>query len=111
MSHPSGRKPGALAPLTLLAFLAALLVPGCLGDFAANQGRRQAARSSDFYIKKYAEPELSALYAEDPQARVEVLEVTREGRNWLADVVVHSGGQRSRQKVLLDQNGKILSRR
>jgi hypothetical protein len=99
------------ALLALWILLAVAFAPGCLGDFAANQSRRQAARSSSYYIKKYAEPELTALYAEDPRAKVEVLEMTREGRNWLADVVVHSGGKRTRQKVLLDQNGKILSRR
>ena len=93
-----------------IALLAPAFAAGCLGRFAANQGRRQAARSSDYYLRKYAEPELTELYADDPEARVEVKKMSREGRNWLADVVVHSRSGSSSQTVLLDPNGKIISR-
>jgi hypothetical protein len=94
----------------LIALLAPTFAAGCLGRFAANQGRRQAARSSDYYLRKYAEPELAELYAGDPEARVEVKKMSRKGRNWLADVVVHSRSGSSSQTVLLDPDGKIVSR-
>jgi hypothetical protein len=86
------------------------LLSGCLGRFAANQGRRQAARSSDFYLKKYVEPELSELYPDDPEARIEIKKMTRQGRNWLAEVVVHSRGKSVNRKVLVNEAGKVLER-
>ena len=108
---PARRRTAVRQKFFLLISLFALpLAAGCLGRLAANQGRRQAARSSDYYLRKYADPELSELYADDPEAMVEIKKMSREGRNWLADVVVHSRGRSSRQVVLMDSNGKIISR-
>jgi hypothetical protein len=42
---------------------------------------------------------------------MEIKRMSREGRNWLAEVVVHSKGGSSRQTVLMDSNGNIISRR
>lgn len=84
---------------------------GCAGRFAANQGRKQAARSSDHYLKKYAEPQLAALYADDPDAQVRVRKISREGRNWLVDAVVNSRGKETRRLVLVNEQGRIIEER
>ena len=94
------------------AALAALaLFSGCLGSFASNQARRQAARSADYYIRTYAEPEIAGLYANDPNAQVEIQSITREGRNYVADVVVRSGNERQRKKILVDDKGRLIEER
>ena len=97
----------------IIGFLALSMVAlgGCLGRFAANQGRRQAARSSDYYVRKYAEPELANLYPDDPDAKVEVKKITREGRNYLADIVVRSGNERQKKRVLVDERGRLIEER
>lgn len=95
----------------LCAVLAATALTGCLGNFAANQSRRQAARTSDYYLRKYAEPELANLFPDDPDAKIEVKKITREGRNYLADVVVRSGNERQRRRILVDSKGRLIEER
>lgn len=95
----------------LLGIIVLAMSLGCGGRFAANQGRKQAARRSDHYIKKYAEPELTALYADDPDAQVKVKNISREGRDWLADVVVTSKGRKTHKRILVDNNGRVIEER
>lgn len=91
-----------LKTLSILVCLAALAVcGGCLGSFAENQARRQAARSADHYVRKYAEPELDEAFANDPQLRREY----RQGRNDLADTIVRTGNPRQQGQVGVDDRG------
>lgn len=78
---------------------------GCLGRFASNQGRRQAARSSDHYIKKYGEPALEEYYGDDPETR----QAVRQGRNDVADTVVRTGNPRQKTKVGVDDRGWLTN--
>ncbi len=82
-----------LASLSLLA--------GCVSDFAANQGRRQAARSADHYVKTYAEPEI---YGDDQQAG-------RQARNDLADTIVRTGNERQKTRVGVNDRGYLTNER
>lgn len=77
------------------------LLTGCLGRFAANQGRRQAARSADYYVRTYAEPELREMRGNDPQANAEM----RQARNDLADTIVRTGNDRQKGRVGVDDRG------
>ncbi len=77
--------------VALVVCLAAfLLCGGCLGAFAENQARRQAARSADKYVRKYVEPELGE---------------NREARNALADTIVRAGNPRQQGQVGVDDRG------
>lgn len=69
-----------------LASLPAFL--GCLGAFAANQGRRQAARTTDHYVKEYVTDD-------------------KETRNATADTIVRTGNKRqeAKGKVGVDDKG------
>lgn len=93
--------------LTLFSLcLAALVVfSGCLGAFAGNQARRQAARSSDHYVRKYAEPELREAYGNDPNFDQEF----RQGRNDLADTIVRTGNDRQQTKVGVSDRGWLTN--
>lgn len=75
---------------------------GCLGRFAANQGRRQAARSADHYVRTYAEPE-----TDDPAARAEF----RQTRNDIADTIVRTGNDRQTTRVGVDDRGWLTNER
>ncbi|MDR1613768.1 MAG: hypothetical protein LBT97_13440 [Planctomycetota bacterium] len=90
-----------------LIILAAALpcLPGCLGRFAANQGRRQAARSADRYVRKYAEPEIEEYRDDDPAARRE----SRRMRNDIADAIVRSGNPRQKTRVGVDDDGWLTN--
>lgn len=88
----------------LLCCLALLPVAsGCLGRFAANQGRRQAARSADHYIRTYAEPEL----ANDPESRAQM----RQTRNDVADTIVRTGNDRQVNRVGVNDRGWLTEER
>ena len=90
----------------LLAAVCLALLPfasGCLGRFAANQGRRQAARSADYYVRTYAEPEL----ANDPQSRAQ----SRQARNDLADTIVRTGNERQENRVGVNDRGWLTEER
>lgn len=76
------------------------LASGCLGRFAANQGRRQAARSADYYARTYVEPEL------DPERSGQF----RETRDDMADVIVRSGNERQKRPVGVNDRGYIVNR-
>ncbi len=89
------------AAFALVCLAAPVLCGGCLGAFAENQARRQAARSADHYVRKYAEPELERGFSEDPNLRREY----REGRNALADTIVRSGNPRQKGQVGVDDRG------
>ncbi len=96
--------------LTLAACVAsAAALSGCLGSFAANQGRRQAARSADHYVKKYAEPEIQEQYADDPQAQAQARQDTRQARNDIADTIVRSGNERQKTRVGVDDRGWLTN--
>lgn len=85
----------------LTACLAApFLLGGCLGAFAENQARRQAARSADHYFREYAEPELQQ-YNHDPYAQ----QNTNQFRNEMADTIVRSGNPRQQTPVGVDDRG------
>ena len=92
------------AGVAALAFLS-----GCLGRFAANQGRRHAARSADHYVHKYAERELLKRYPDDPEAREEARRNVRQGRNELADTIVRTGNERQRARVGVDDRGWLTN--
>ncbi|MDR0363206.1 MAG: hypothetical protein LBJ46_11070 [Planctomycetota bacterium] len=91
-----GRIVAALAVVLCLHCLS-----GCLGRFAANQGRRQAARSADYYVRNYAEPEVGEYYAHDSEAQREM----RRARNDIADTIVRSGNPRQQTRVGVDDGG------
>lgn len=97
------------AALCLAASGILLLQTGCLGDFAANQARRQAARSADKYIREYAEPELEELYADDPQAQRRFQQNFRQSRNDMADTIVRSGNPRQQSRVGVGDNGWLTN--
>lgn len=93
---------------TIVLCLACLApLAGCLGRFAANQGRRQAARSADYYVRTYAEPELREVYGDDPATRAEL----RQGRNDLADTIVRTGNERQRTRVGVNDRGYLTNER
>lgn len=92
----------------VVACLAALsCLAGCLGSFAANQGRRQAARSADHYYRTYGEPELEEAYGNDPAAQAQM----RQTRNDMADTIVRSGNDRYQNKVGVDDRGWLTNER
>ena len=99
-----------IVAVVCLASLAAQT--GCLGSFAANQGRRQAARSADHYVKNYAEPEIAEMYGNDPQAQAEARKSTRQARNDLADTVVRTGNEdRQKSRVGVNDRGYLTNER
>lgn len=78
---------------------------GCLGRFAGNQARRQAARSTDHYVRKYAEPELREAYRDDQGFEQEY----RQGRNDLADTIVRTGNDRQKNRVGVSDRGWLTN--
>ncbi len=92
-------------PIVLLCLSAPWLLGGCLGEFAGNQARRQAARSADKYIREYAEPELEELYADDPRAHQQFREDFRQSRNDVADTIVRTGNPRQKGRVGVGDDG------
>lgn len=80
----------AKAAFFVLCLTAPLFLGGCLGSFASNQARRQAARTADHYVREYVEPEYNEYYGNDPQAQ----QSFRQGRNDLADTIVSTGNER-----------------
>ncbi|MCL2000305.1 MAG: hypothetical protein FWG74_02620 [Planctomycetes bacterium] len=84
---------------------------GCVSDFAANQGRRQAARSTDYYVRTYAEPEIVEFYGDDPQARAEAQKNIRQTRNDLADTVVRTGNEKQTTRVGVNDRGYLTNER
>ncbi len=98
--------------VTAVCFASLFALAGCLGDFAANQGRRQAARSADHYVKTYAEPEVADMYAGDPQAQAEARQSTRQSRNDLADTIVRTGNEeRQKTRVGVNDRGYLTNER
>ncbi len=97
--------------LVVLALVCIAGLPGCLGNFAANQGRRQAARSADYYYRTYAEPELLDTYADDPAAQQEARQQSRQLRNDMADTVVRSGNERQVDRVGVNDRGYLTNER
>lgn len=91
--------------MTVIFLLAALALPGCLGSFAANQGRRQAARSADYYVKTYAEPEIREAYGDDPAANAQM----RQTRNDIADTIVRTGNDRQKNRVGVNDRGWLTN--
>ncbi len=94
---------GAL--LLAAAGMALLSCTGCLGAFAENQARRQAARTADHYIREYAEPEVQAHAGEDPYAHGE----WRQARNEVADTIVRTGNPRQQTRVGVDDRGWLTN--
>lgn len=98
------------AVAALVVCLAApALLSGCLGSFASNQARRQAARTADHYIKEYAEPELEEMYAGDPEAQQQFHDEFRQTRNDVADTIVRTGNPRQHNRVGVGDNGWLTS--
>lgn len=64
--------------ILLFACIVPLTLLGCGGQFAANQARRQGARSADYYLKKYAEPEARKYYGDTPQTREQAKQARKE---------------------------------
>lgn len=92
--------------------LAALgMSTGCLGRFASNQGRRQAARSSDHYVRKYVEPEIDRYYADDPEGKAKAKKKLRKDRNNLADTIVRTGNERQTTPVGVNDRGWLTEER
>lgn len=91
----------------VMCAIALAALPGCLGRFAANQGRRQAARSADYYVRTYAEPEVEEYYANDPAAKAEA----RQARNDLADTIVRTGNERQVNRVGVNERGYLTNER
>ena len=79
------------------------ILPGCLGRFASNQGRRQAARSADYYMRTYVEPEV----ANDPESRDQF----RQARNDAADAIVRTGNDRQVNRVGVNDRGWLTEER
>ncbi len=88
-----------------------LALPGCLGQFAANQGRRQAARSADYYYRTYAEPEILDAYGDDPATRENMRQSSRNARNDIADTIVRTGNDRQANRVGVNDRGYIVNER
>lgn len=99
--------------IVILTFclLSLSLLSGCLGRFSANQGRRQAARSADYYVRTYAEPELLDAYADNPAEQAEMRQTTREARNDIADTIVRSGNERQKSRVGVNDRGYLTNER
>ena len=95
--------------VVIVCLASPLLLTGCLGRFASNQGRRQAARPSDHYIRKYAEPEIDEYYADDPQAREEARRNLHQDRNEVADTIVRSGNTRQKTRVGVNDRGWLTN--
>lgn len=94
--------------LTLVIFLcigAPFFLSGCLGSFAENQARRQAARSADHYIRQYAEPEINQYAANDPALQQDM----RQMRNDVADTIVRTGNPRQQTPVGVDDRGWLTN--
>ncbi len=98
----------ALAVLAL-CLAAPLFLGGCLGSFASNQARRQAARTADHYIREYAEPELEEMYAGDPAAQQQFRDDFRQTRNNVADTIVRTGNPRQQNRVGVDDRGWLTN--
>lgn len=92
----------AKAIILALCLAAPALLTGCLGSFASNQARRQAARSADHYVREYVEPEYNQYYANDPQARADF----RQGRNDLADTIVSTGNEAQQRQGQVGVNDR-----
>lgn len=92
-------------PILLLCLSAPLLLGGCLGSFAENQARRQAARSADHYFREYAEPELEHYAGGDPRFQQDM----RQTRNEMADTIVRTGNPRQQAPVGVDDQGWLTN--
>lgn len=97
--------------LCIMLACGVLVLPGCLGRFAANQGRRQAARSADHYYRTYAEPELLEAYEGDPAARERARQASRQSRNDMADTIVRTGNERQTSRVGVNDRGYLTNER
>jgi hypothetical protein len=71
-----------------LCLAAPVVLGGCLGSFASNQARRQAARTTDHYIREYADPQT---------------------RNDVADTIVRTGNPRQKNRVGVDDKGWLTN--
>ncbi len=89
----------------VIVLLTPLACTGCLGAFASNQARRQAARSADYYVRIYAEPELNKLQGNTPKARAQ----SRQMRNDIADTIVRTGNDRYDNRVGVNERGYIVN--
>lgn len=87
--------------LLAVCLIAPFFATGCLGSFAENQARRQAARSADYYVRNYAEPALEQQAAGDPYFQQDM----RQARNDIADTIVRTGNPRQETPVGVDDRG------
>ena len=88
--------------LTVIVCLAAISTfSGCLGAFAANQGRRSAARNADRYVKQID------VAGDSPEAQAQA----RQARNDLADTIVRTGNDRYQNKVGVNDRGWLTNER
>lgn len=90
-----------LAPVAFLCVFTPFLLCGCVGEFAENQARRQAARTADHYIHQYAEPEINDYADNDPAFQHDM----RQVRNDVADTIVRTGNPRQQTPVGVDDRG------
>ncbi len=91
--------------LLVLLVSSPMVLGGCLGAFASNQARRQAARSADYYVRTYAEPELNEFQGTSPEARAQ----SRQLRNDIADTIVRTGNDRYDTRVGVNERGYIVN--
>lgn len=94
-----------------LCMVSLLAATGCLGRFASNQGRRQAARSSDHYVRKYVEPEIDRKYADDPEGKAKAKKKLKQDRNNMADTIVRTGNERQVNPVGVNDRGWLTEER
>lgn len=92
-----------------LVLLAAAL--GCVETEPAADdpaGQRPQTKDGGYYARKYAEKAIAKHYAGESPAEYRVTDIRKDGRNWLADVIVTQDGKAEKRRLILDRNGGIV---
>lgn len=92
-----------------MAFAVLTVFPGCQDPNAGTHGGKGRERNSKHYLRKYAEKEMQKKFADTPGTQVELGDVTRDGRNWRAEVIVGKDGVTERKIVVVDRKGRVIS--
>ena len=93
--------------IIIICFWALVGCGGCGTSQPPVPIERQAPRTSDRLLRKYAEPEIARRYG-DADAKVRVERVKRDGDRLVADATIESDGQKVRRRYVLDSKGRVV---
>lgn len=96
---------GSIGLVLLAAVLGCVETEPVAGDSA---GQRPQTKDGGYYARKYAEKAIARHYAGESSAEYRVTDIRKDGRNWLAEVIVTQDGKAEKRRLVLDRNGGIV---